>query len=229
MTNLKTLLARFSDPAYQAAERAREAEEQAQVAQVLLREKWKLLKALALPERALAVVTSGRLVRTPAIEALSSTTTPILLYAGNVGSGKTVPAVVWNYRRVVDDSNWQADRFGARFVGGDGLFVTAAQLSCWRRWREPEDVDRLLSADWLTIDDLGSEALDRYDITTAFLDEVFNSRYAKVGSGCVHTLITSNLAPASFRQRYGDRVFDRLKEAATWFETGSISMRGSAP
>jgi DNA replication protein DnaC len=128
-------------------------------------------------------------------------TGPSLVLAGKAGRGKS----------------WQA--WGAlRALSGAGVFcrwqaVTATGLFASMRPRpgvDSEEVfEALATASVLVIDDVGATK------DTAWSDEVFdrliNARYEWMRP----TLITTNVLPGEFGEKFGDRVSSRLLEMAT--------------
>jgi hypothetical protein len=68
----------------------------------------------------------------------------------------------------------------------------------------------------LVLDDLGAESLDGFDLLKSRIDGVFCSR---VDAG-MYTVITTN-APGMIRERYGDRVAERLNLHGLIIELGN--------
>lgn len=128
-------------------------------------------------------------------------TGPSLVLAGKAGRGKS----------------WQA--WGAlRALSGAGVFsrwqsVTATGLFASMRPRHGVDTEEVFegyaTASVLVVDDVGATK------DTAWTDEVFdrliNARYEWIRP----TLITTNVAPGEFGEKFGERVTSRLIEMAT--------------
>lgn len=101
-----------------------------------------------------------------------------------------------------------------------------------RRWWTPADLSLL---DWyrgefkavaemdgpLVIDDLGSEFSDGKGFFRQQFAALIDARYREY----LPTLITTNLGRAELRDRYDERVADRLREGGAVFEFKAPSMR----
>ncbi len=110
-----------------------------------------------------------------------------LVLSGDPGSGKTVAG-------------------GIAVARGGGRLVHVTDL-CGAKF-DGERVAAYQAATLLVIDDLGVEALDEKGRDRALLDRILDARYA----GRRRTLITTNLAEADLRARYGRRIARRLRE-----------------
>ena len=75
-----------------------------------------------------------------------------------------------------------------------------------------EAFDELESAPVLLIDDLGSEPLMRTVSLEEYLCVLLNERMNRK----LHTVITTNLTPAQFKDRYSERVMSRLADKRYW-------------
>jgi hypothetical protein len=141
---------------------------------------------------------------TPAIVAMRAFhldgTSSIAVVTGRPGVGKTV-AVIW--------SAWH---YGESFE--PPWFVTGAALA--RSSRYDADRRRLLAAPSLILDDLGVEN------SPADIDELVDAFYSEQRE----LWITTNLAPAAFAEKYGERVVDRLRETGRFIPITGASMRG---
>lgn len=73
----------------------------------------------------------------------------------------------------------------------------------------------------LVIDELGGEFMDRKGLYISLLEWLLNRRYESGG----YTVITSNLSMEDFRGRYGERIEDRFKHRALWFDCDGASLR----
>lgn len=181
------------------------AEEEARLARAEA-DRWRAIGACGIPPKDLALLRAGQLAVTPATLALSDISALALVcISGNPGSGKTTAA-----------SNWIA-------IGGNGLFVKAARLSRWDRY-DNDEMNRLLRASRLVIDDLGTEFQDTKGNFMAILDEVVDVRYDHSRP----TVITTNLDAEAFKARYGERIADRIREKGAFVSIDSASMRTRA-
>jgi hypothetical protein len=154
----------------------------------------------------------------------------ILVLAGSKGVGKTVAA---GWVASQDPYTWpQLPKLMGPYPSFSGpkgamswrvgpLFRDAVALSRVNRYK-PEEVDELVSAATLVVDDLGVEFNDQKGAFASLLDEVVNSRYGNK----LKTCLTTNLTAADFKARFGERIADRIREAGTWFEQGGVSLRG---
>jgi IstB-like ATP binding protein len=130
----------------------------------------------------------------------------LIVLSGGVGAGKTSAACWWLRER--------ARR------GVAGWFMTAALLARWPRY-DVGEMARLLRIDALVIDDLGTEYMDDKGNFMAILDEVIDSRTANEKQ----TLVTTNLGVEAFRERYKDRVADRIRESGRFLSVSAPSRR----
>lgn len=126
----------------------------------------------------------------------------IAVLAGVPGCGKTV-AATWLALRV------QNDRFAPSCIRATEL----ARLS----WFEEEAIARWHDQRFLVLDDLGSEAT-----AIGVLDELVDTFYAELRV----LVITTNLAQDAFRERYRERIWDRLRETGGWLPVRGTSRRG---
>lgn len=180
------------------AKAAAEANEARRVA-----DRWRVIAETGIPPKDLALLRGGALTATPATLALAEISALTLVcLSGNPGSGKTVAA-----------SNWLA-------TAGNGMFVKAARLSRWDRY-DNDEMNRLLRASRLVLDDLGTEFQDAKGNFMAILDEVIDVRYDHARP----TVITTNLDAEAFKARYGERIVDRIREAGAFVSIPSSSMR----
>ncbi len=120
-----------------------------------------------------------------------------LVLSGPTGAGKTVAA------------GWLVAKL-------EGRMVTAHQISRMDKF-SAEAMGPLEAASCLAIDDLGVEYLDPKGVYLSALDGLLNARYAAL----LRTVITTNLDGASFKKRYGARIYRRCaQEAASFQELG---------
>lgn len=71
----------------------------------------------------------------------------------------------------------------------------------------------------LVLDDMGTEMLT--DVWRQQLDDVIDARY----SDKLRTIVTTNLTPEAFKERYGARIADRIRQTAMVVQLGVESMR----
>lgn len=128
----------------------------------------------------------------------------LLVLSGPPGCGKTTAASWW----LSQEGGWPV------------LFVDASRLSRWPRFDEKR-MEELEWAKALVVDDLGLEYDDKGGAFRSFLDGLVNARYADL----LPTLITTNLTPAAFKERYGARVADRIREAGRFVSINEPSRR----
>ena len=120
---------------------------------------------------------------------------PIRILAGSIGVGKTIAALRW----LVDQ-------------GGDRpMFLRVNAFEAAGRY------DKKLRKAWesassLLLDDLGSEFADGKGNLLADLHELVDF-YAGGSAGLI---ITTNLGWREFEQRYGERIWSRLRQGARW-------------
>lgn len=127
----------------------------------------------------------------------------VLVLSGTRGCGKTVAA------------GWLVA--GSRY----GQFLDVTKLQRLSRY-EDAAMRQVEDCDLLAIDDLGMEYADAKGSFVALFDGLFNTRYADQR----RTVITTNLPVAVFRERYGERVADRIREAGRYVELDDPSLRG---
>lgn len=176
------------------------------------------LRAMDLPLDALDLVQRGSASQTLALAALEEPA-DILVLAGGVGAGKTVAAVAWLARWVMDAGNWQQG--DACQLLGRGLFLTAPALQRGPRF-DAKWLGHIERASRLVIDDLGAEYADERGSFVSLLDELINDRYARRRP----TLITTNCDASVFKSRYGARIADRIRERGRFESVGAKSLRG---
>jgi len=72
------------------------------------------------------------------------------------------------------------------------------------------------------IDDLGREHFTDKGFGIAEWDAFFDFRYSEL----LPTLITTNMTPEEFTEKYNVRIYDRLKQIAEWLTISEKSLRG---
>ena len=75
------------------------------------------------------------------------------------------------------------------------------------------------------LDDLGIEYYTDSGFGAAEWDSLIKARYRLE----LPTIITTNLTLAQFKERYDVRIYDRLKECATWITINEKSLRSKNP
>lgn len=145
---------------------------------------------------------------------------PWLLMLGDPGTGKTV-AAAWVLAQHLRAHPPEWIPGGGPKTTPKAMFVrasTLARLSAYdakdREWFEDCCKTRLL-----VLDDLSAEYLS--DVAKALFDELLDTRYGNAR----RMVLTSNLSAELFKERYGDRLWDRLKQVATVYGTGKQSLR----
>lgn len=140
----------------------------------------------------------------------------LCVLAGVLGTGKTVAAA--RFLESADPRQpfgraWRADQ--------RPHFIHASKLLVMGLYDHEEERNQLERTKALVIDDMGVERLDAGGVGLALFDWLINARYGAAG----YTLITTNLTWESFRDRYGERIADRLREQADWYDLDGESMR----
>lgn len=171
------------------------------------------VEKMELPAKDVELFRTGVIQQTQAMQVPFDTTITVL--SGGMGSGKTTAASSWLYRWANNIDNWYEGK-----IRGFSLFLTCARLARWNRYDENE-MRRLFRCTRLVIDDLGVEFLDERGSFMALLDELINERYNRKSP----TVITTNLDPATFKARYGERVADRIRECGKFVSISAASMR----
>lgn len=180
-------------------------------------ERIKCLQTWGVPERILQSLESLR--ETKAVEWVREfTLCPreawCLVLSGGKGTGKSTAAAVWLYENVPPE--------------GTPAYITRYWWSGTRIARTngyAKDFEKMMQHKFMVIDDLGVEYLDKNGNFLQRLDELIDERY----SNFKRTIITTNLNVEAFKERYGERVSDRLREGFAWgggfFEITEDSMR----
>lgn len=185
--------------------------------------KAKALRETGIPAKDQERVSTGTLEQTPATDALSAGAVLVCL-SGNPGCGKTTAAAAWIWNYLENPDSWRRDHrmLTPAIVPAAPLpiFTKAARLSRWERY-DVKEMDRLLTASRLVIDDLGVEFQDAKGNFMAILDEVIDVRYDESRP----TVITTNLDADGFKARYGERIADRIRESGRFVSLGNPSLR----
>jgi len=207
-------------------EAERKAEEERRYQEMLGPAMVKYVDGLGIPARALEAMRGTR-EETKAIQA-STGALDFLVLSGGPGCGKTVAAALWISSYVSDHSLWSNEsRLGLRpapsFHGSAPIWVTAAKLARCDRYDE-NHMTKLLRTPRLVIDDLGGEYLDKGGFYASLLDEIVNERQAESKP----TIMTTNLNAEAFKERYGERIVDRIREGGRFVGCGDQSLRRKA-
>lgn len=160
-------------------------------------------------ERARAGVLQDTHAMVVAREWISSDAWAVLLL-GAVGRGKS-QAAAWLWHRLRHLDLLEADE---RHRGRRGVLWLRARVLQRLDWQtRAATISRCSSAFGLVVDELGGED----EKTSEALSDLIEQR----GDEQRRTALTSNLEPAAFAQRYGDRLTSRLR-------AGGITDKGSA-
>lgn len=129
----------------------------------------------------------------------------ILVLAGGVGTRKT-GAACWALTQRA------------------GVFVLAEDLGKIAASRDEDSITlyrQAKNAGLLVLDDLGSEYHDEKGWYVRAFSSLINARY----QACAKTIITANLTAEKFKQAYGERVVDRIREVGRFAIVGGASLR----
>lgn len=155
-----------------------------------------------------------------------------LVLCGGVGTGKSTAAALVAYEaelaallgRAQHVTHLDREERGKRFAAfGPSVDVVAATMLGRRfdPWKQDADagvVPLATGCALLVLDDLGTEAPGDRRFTDA-LFQIVDTRSER------KTLITTNVARADIRPRYGDRIADRLNHIGRAVEIKGASMR----
>lgn len=142
----------------------------------------------------------------------------IAIFAGPRGVGKTTAAahVLFRGRPRKLSGSWTS-RECPMFCHVDQVFASSKMVG--ESDKEQRSVYRRPQI--LVIDDLGLER-DPQRRFQPYMDWLINERYE--GEGWL--VITTNVPADEFRTRYGERIYDRLRDRAAWYEISHESLRG---
>lgn len=127
----------------------------------------------------------------------------VLVLSGAPGCGKTTAAAHWAIARQFEPQ-----------------FIRATSFAASSRY-DQETRSTYLDAGALVLDDLGSEYADTKGNFLVDFDELIDTYYGDKRP----LLITTNCRQDEFKQRYGSRVVDRLRECGAWFSVAGVSLR----
>jgi hypothetical protein len=177
-----------------------------------------IMREIGIPKR--IRLTLGRSSRTRALELVETWSGKpdeawALVLSADKGVGKSTAAGWWLAQ--------VAKRLHLRMDGrATKRWWPAAEISALDFYGE--DLQRLCEVESMVIDDLGVEFSDQRGAFQSKLDRLLDARYREFR----RTLITTNLTPKAFRERYDQRLYDRLREGATWEGIVAQSMRGAS-
>lgn len=180
------------------------------------------LRACHVPELEAEFVAKGvpDTTLTQAVREFSAGPLTFCLLLGGAGSGKTVAAAeaLLNSRMAWDGGKaWCYSSSEARFT----LATDLARMSFFDT-ESVRRLGRLERVPWLVIDDLGGELMT--EGWKSNLTEIILQR----NSGRRKTLITSNLTPETFKQRYDDRIVSRIRGSGVVLVSGTTDLRRGA-
>jgi DNA replication protein DnaC len=136
----------------------------------------------------------------------------LLVLAGTPGVGKSVAACVWlciNGDREGCIPSWR--------------WIQAGEIARGFAY-DAEAFKSIVSVRALVIDDLGLEYLDQKDRYLSTMEEILSARYANRRP----TLLTTNLTPEKFKERYGERLVSRINEDGAFVVCGGEDLRRRA-
>lgn len=192
-----------------------------------LHDVWETLKEQGVPERVVDYVLPTednhfRLRKTTALVSIQawaesqekSKLAWSFTIAGGKGCGKSIAAGYWLFTKA-----------SRRLTLAKRTWWPAARLT--RECGYNSNMDEIMSVPYMVIDDLGMEYMDKNRYFNSRLDEIFEER----SGNYLPTLITTNLNGHDFRERYGDRITDRMKDGfragGGFIEIKDKSLRGA--
>lgn len=179
------------------------------------------------PQAEVRMVMRDRLTETPAlgfakewlVSMLKEDARAILVMAGPKGVGKTVAAVYAMMKcspaAPVGFSAWPESQ-APRFRHASDV----AELGVFGSDDDKKARAELKRCKTLVVDDLGAEYMTEQ--CKVLWDSLVNARYGSAGA----TILTTNLTHDQFANRYGERVFDRIRGRGEWYDIDGESMRG---
>lgn len=169
------------------------------------RQKRRDLITAGVPVAVIRAVFDSEPFDTPAVRQLSDAMASLLLptivvLQGGVGCGKTCAAVRW-------------------LLGQGGLFVGAAALQAVDKYTD--ESRRYMTTPALVLDDIGVEYMDKKGFLFSYLDGLLTARHAAE----LPTVITTNLSAEVFKERYGERIADRIRGNGRFIKVSGTSLR----
>lgn len=147
----------------------------------------------------------------------------LLILSGKYGCGKTLAAICTIplykvakgiYRKLNIEEN-------PHYYGGRHKFITSHDVLKSAFKDDPDEYFK--TPNLLIVDDLGWEHFTDKGFGISEWDRFFDCRYRDL----LPTIITTNLSPEEFKEKYTLRIYDRLKESAIWFQGSDDSLRKS--
>lgn len=146
-----------------------------------------------------------------------------LTLIGDTGVGKTF-AAQWALGELKREwrAQYEGDRRPVPYHNAPRLVVaTELGRKLFEREGERPFVDVVRDCGVLVLDDLGIEHIGQQGAFFAVADEIVNHRHRL----SMRTIVTTNLASEQLMERYGERIYDRLRDGMT-AECGGDSLRG---
>tara|TARA_R110002051_G_scaffold314371_1_gene391405 strand:- start:3030 stop:3698 length:669 start_codon:yes stop_codon:yes gene_type:complete len=135
-----------------------------------------------------------------------------LILSADKGTGKSTAAATWLYDMASEAPTYLKRYWwsGTRIARTNGY---------------AKEFESMMQSRYMVIDDLGVEYLDKNGNFLQRLDELIDERYSNFRK----TIITTNLNTQAFKERYGERVADRIREGfhsgGAFMELSDASMR----
>jgi DNA replication protein DnaC len=170
------------------------------------------LIAAGVPADYAEVVAGSNVEDTPAIASLRlslETGARFVILSGGVGVGKSIAAALWLRR--------MRDKHGACGM----LWRHAHEVARVSGYGHEEEQKQLEQCNFLVLDDLGVEFSDAKGFFAATIDSLIYQRHGNRRP----TVCTTNLAASDFKERYGARVVDRIKQVGAFVQIAGDSRR----
>lgn len=146
---------------------------------------------------------------------LETRSVPALVLQGDPGSGKSV-AAAWAFRHA-----YHRVRHSGAGIAAWPEWWDANAITNMRPWDERWNA--IDAAPLVVIDDVGTEiGLEASSKMQGVLERLWN-----VSSG--RMILTTNVSPPDFCERYGDRVRSRVAGSAVWVACAEDDMRSAPP
>ncbi len=105
-----------------------------------------------------------------------------------------------------------------------GAFLEASAVTRLSIEQRPK-WEAIIASPLVVLDDLGTERRDEKGAFVAALSEMINAIYSQRR----RLIVTCNLTPKTFKETYGEREYDRLREAGKWSTVAGESVRTYQP
>lgn len=159
-----------------------------------------------------------------AVKEWSTARASMLVLAGDVGTGKSLAAAWACYDWLVRTAT--KNPWGQTVTREERIWIAAPHLARLKPWCD--EVKECEAAGFLVIDDMGEE-----EGTSSSMPMLASLVTTRLSYGRP-TIITTNLDGATFRERYGERLIDRLRQsglneegkAKWWIRCVGESLRG---